>query len=101
MSDKTPILITLSEICACAPPAPKAAASATASAACFIVFMRSSLSDWDYISNAEILVQLGHVPIELGIGDHVGHAAVVHQVMTVGDRRRKPEVLLDQQDREA
>ena len=53
------------------------------------------------VSDAEIIVQLVHVGFELGIGELVDDAAVLHHVVAVGDRRGEAEVLLDQQDGEA
>ena len=53
------------------------------------------------VSNAEIVVQLFEVGVEFGIGEAFDDAAVLHDVMAVGDRRGETEVLLDQQDREA
>ena len=38
---------------------------------------------------------------DVGRGDHVDHAAVLHDVVAVGDGRGEAEVLLDQQDGEA
>src|SRR5262245_15502154 len=52
-------------------------------------------------SNAEILMELGHVRLEVAVGDAVDDAAVLHQVVAVGDRGGEAEVLLDQQDGEA
>src|SRR5213594_2649046 len=51
--------------------------------------------------DSEILVQLAHVGVELGVGDRVDDAAVLHDVVAVGDGGREPEVLLDEQDRES
>src|SRR6185295_450562 len=45
MSDSTPILTTLSEICACAVAAPSDAATATAIRLRFIAFIRNSFVD--------------------------------------------------------
>src|SRR5688572_18480318 len=45
MSESTPILTTLSEICACAAPAPSVAATATAIRLRFVAFMNYSLSN--------------------------------------------------------
>ena len=46
-------------------------------------------------------MQLGHVRFEVRIADHVHHAPVIHHVMPVSHSGRKPEILFDQQDREA
>src|SRR5215468_425644 len=111
MSDRTPILITLFETCACAAPAPSAAAIASETRVRCIAFIllppkfrrpdaarrRDSLS---VRSDAEIVVELGHVGVKVRIGDHVDHATMVHYVVAVRDRRREPEILLDEQDRE-
>ena len=42
-----------------------------------------------------------HVRVELGVGNHVDDAPVLHHVVPVRDGRREAEILLDQQDREA
>src|SRR5512146_1484430 len=105
MSESTPILITLPEICACAPPAKHAAPSAAASNPCRIAFMLPPCK-WTMrlspeSSHAEVFVQLRHSRLDLGVGNHVDHAASLHDVVAVGDRRSEAEVLLDQQDGEA
>src|SRR5205823_3482289 len=104
MSDNTPILTTLSEICACAAPAANAPAIATAiklPLTLFIAFLlmdRGSLQNG--ILNPKIFVQLFHVRLELRIGDHVDDTTAFEHVMPVGDRRCEAEILLDQQNRE-
>src|SRR5947209_655608 len=115
MSDRTPILITLSDICACAAPAPSAAATARPSMVRLMPLMTSS-SRVDAMrlalasgfrrlqlsaSDAEIGMQLRHVGVELRVVNHVDDPAVLHHVVTVGDGRREMEILLDQQDGEA
>ena len=45
-------------------------------------------------------MQLVHVPIELGIRDHVDDPAVLHHVVPIRDGSREAEILLDEQDRE-
>ena len=52
-------------------------------------------------SDAEIGVQLVDVGVELGVGDHVDHPALLDDVVPVGDRGREAEVLFDQDDGEA
>src|SRR5208282_814965 len=47
--------------------------------------------------NAEILVQLLHVPLELAVRNHVDDAAVLHEIVPVGNRRAEAKILLDQQ----
>src|SRR6266478_5690220 len=54
----------------------------------------------DKASDAEVLVQLRHVGLELGVGDHVDHAPVFHDVVPVRDGSREVEILFDQQYRE-
>src|SRR2546423_12942586 len=54
----------------------------------------------DKVSDAEVLVQLRHVGLELGVGDHVDHAPVFHDVVPVRDGSREVEILFDQQYRE-
>ena len=51
--------------------------------------------------DTEVVVQLRHVRVELGIRNHVDDAAVIHHVVPVRDGRGEAEVLLDEQDREA
>ena len=52
-------------------------------------------------SHAESHMQLLHVVgVEVGIGEADGDAAVLHDVVAVGDRRGEAEVLLDQQNGE-
>ena len=46
-------------------------------------------------------MQLVHFCGELGIGEGVDDAAVLHDVVAVGDRRGEAEILLDQQNGEA
>src|SRR6185295_4961208 len=105
MSDRTPILIMLSEICACAAPAANAPAIARASRLRLNAFIRFPLLELRRQkacgSDAKVLVQLRHFRIKLGIGNHVDNTSVLHHVVTIGDGRGKVEVLLDQQDREA
>ena len=110
MSVRTPILITSSDICACAVPAPIAAATASRPVRlnAFMLSLRWGASRALIGvqvrcpgSNTEIVVQLGHVRLQVRVRNHVDHAAVIHHVMPVRDRRREAEILLDQQDREA
>src|SRR6185503_6048661 len=99
MSESTPILITLSEICACAAPAVSAPATASASRLRWSTFMVFLLVEG--VSDAEVLVELRHVGVELGVRNEVDDATVLHYVMAVRDRGREAEILFDQQDREA
>src|SRR5262245_22388675 len=96
MSVSTPIFTTPSDTCACAPVARSAA---TTAAAAFLSNI-TLLLRFDCNSYAEILVHLAHVPFELGIGNHVHHPAVLHDVVAVGHRRGEAEILLDEQDGE-
>src|SRR6478609_7174581 len=102
MSDSTPILMTLSEICACAAPFASVAATATASRFCFDSFMVAPPVDRLIGGrlHAQVLVQLAHAGVELGVRDQVHDAAVLHHVVPVRHGRGEAEVLLDQQDRE-
>src|SRR5690348_9349491 len=52
-------------------------------------------------SNSEIVVQLVRVPRKILVANHVDDAPVLDHVMTVGQRRGKGEILLDQEDRKA
>src|ERR1700730_8719436 len=113
MSVSTPILMTLSEICALALPAPSAAASAKPRMLRLKIFIASPSSIVGQkrdgrantkcpqpLLNAEVIVKLRHVGVELRVGDHVHHAAVFHDVMPVRDGGREMEVLFDQKNRE-
>src|SRR5574338_548966 len=100
MSDSTPILIMLSEICACAPPKDSAAATAAATMVIRFVFIDPPLKVLRFRLHAEIFVQLVHVGVEFGVGNHVGHAPMLDHVVPVRDGGREAEVLLDQQDGE-
>src|SRR5437762_10940151 len=105
MSDSTPILMTLSETCACAGTAANAPAIATAindRFSRFIAFLlRVSGSSSKGILNPKVFVQLFHVRVELGVGNHVDDPSVLEYVMPVGHRRCEAKILLDQQNREA
>src|SRR4051812_42798510 len=101
MSVSTPILMTLSDICACAPVMDSAAATAAATIVSCFVFMLPPVMGTALSLHAEIVMQLVHVRIELGIGNHVGDAAVLDDVMTVRHGSGEPEILFDQQDGKA
>src|SRR4051812_25824321 len=101
MSDNTPILITLSDICAWAAPAASALAMPMASALRVIAFIKTPPALKIVRSNPEVLVQLVHVPFELGVRDHVDDRAVLHHVMPIRHRRGEVEILPHEQDREA
>src|SRR5215472_4668146 len=98
MSESTP---TLTGVCACAAPTTTASARAiTLPTNAFILFLQF----WSITPgalHAQILVQLLHVGFQRGVGDHVHDPPALHDVVPVGDGSREPEVLLDQQDREA
>src|SRR5262245_22303523 len=51
-------------------------------------------------SYSEVVVQLGHVRVELRVRNHVHHAAVLHHIVAVGHGRGEAKVLLDEQDGE-
>src|SRR6185503_11091209 len=98
MSESTPILITLPLTCACAVPRPSAPATASARRLRLIPFIVTPPCKR---SNTQVLVQFAHVPLEVGVRDHVDDAPVLHDVVAVRDGGREAEILLDQQDREA
>ena len=52
-------------------------------------------------SHPQIRLQLADILLDVGRGDHVDDAAVLHHVVAVGDGGGEAEVLLDQQDGEA
>src|SRR5450432_4000666 len=85
MSVNTPILITPSEICACA--VPTMPARARASRLRLNSFMLPPLVGEFHraTSDAQILVQLVHVRVQRGIWDHVHDPAALHHVVPVGD----------------
>src|SRR6185369_7828550 len=96
MSLRTPILITPSDTCACA--AEAANARETAAAILVVAFTANPPL---LTSDSEIFVHAAHVGLELGARDHVDHAAVLDDVVPVGELLREAEVLLDQHDGEA
>src|SRR5512134_1732865 len=97
MSFRTPILMMPSETWAWAVPASAATAAAINVRCNFMVPpVEKALRSY-----AEIRVQFWHRRLEPGIGNHVHHAPVFHDVMAVGHRLREAEVLFDQQDGEA
>src|SRR5512134_1640257 len=94
MSFRTPILMMPSETWAWAVPASAATAAAINVRCNFMVPpVEKALRSY-----AEIRVQLWHRRLEPGIGNHVHHAPVFHDVVAVGHRLREAEVLLHQQD---
>src|SRR6516165_11302447 len=52
-------------------------------------------------SHSEIVLQLAHVLRKFFVADHVDDAAVLDDVMAVGQGRGEMKILLDQEDREA
>src|SRR6476620_11010431 len=99
MSDSTPILMTLPDTCAYAVPTASAPAVASAIRLRFIAFIDTP--SLKRLSHAQVLVQLCHMAIELGVRDPVDDPAVLHHVVAIRDGRGEAEILLDQQDREA
>src|SRR5919197_2782481 len=92
-----PILITPSEISAWTGTAAARSAAARTRTRVTVIIEAPFIN----VLDSEILVQLAHVGVELGVGDRIDDAAVLHDVVPVGDGGREPEVLLDEQDREA
>src|SRR5215468_4762463 len=107
MSDSTPILTTLSDICACAAPiAPASARASTPSLNALIAFSMvdrwwSGASSVSAGSDAQVIVQLGHVGLERGVRDHVHDSPVLHHIVPVRHGRGEAEILLDQQNSES
>src|SRR5262244_3300113 len=99
MSDSTPILMTPSDTCACALIAAKARPIAALSLVTTDILI--SFGSCGCKSHSEILVHPSHVGLELGPGDHVHDAAVLDDVVPVGHRLGKSEILLHQQYGEA
>src|SRR3981081_24441 len=110
MSFMTPILIVPSLYCACAEPHPNATASAVSPISPFMAF---SPVDRFFVvctpafqvtfvkSNAQVIVNLVEVGLELGIGEPIDDATVLHHVIAIRDRRSEAKVLLDQEYGEA
>src|SRR5271157_823167 len=92
MSLRTPSLMTSPEIWAMA----GAVSARTAATAIIAIFMCIPFS-----SNPEILVQLVEVLGEILVADHVDDAAVLDDVVAIGEGRREVKVLLDEKDRKA
>src|SRR5580700_9246483 len=95
MSASTPILI-VSPVCAWATAASSSATPNPSKATRRIVPSRFQLLLYPKVS-----VQLVEMLRQIGIDDHVDDTPVLDDVMPVRDGRGKPEILLDQQNREA
>src|SRR5262249_49778206 len=48
--------------------------------------------------DSEIGLQLAHIRFEIGVRDHIDHATLLDNIMTIRDRRSEVEILLDQYD---
>src|SRR5512145_3250394 len=103
MSDSTPIFTMLSEICACAVPAPSNTPASAAATALNLKDFMLCILQCDGVParfgrtpgfercacssslplHAEVLVQLRHAGIELRVGDHVDDLAMLHDVVAV------------------
>src|SRR6266851_4316638 len=110
MSVSTPTLTTPSEICAAAGPAAKAASArvrATVEAAVAARFrlVRAIGPPFRRVcrwaSDAKESMERLLAPLQPGARDHVDDAAVLNQVVAVGERRDEAEILLDQDHGEA
>src|SRR3990170_7571018 len=101
MSFMTPILMTPSDTWALAVPAVVNVAATAAAMSVRLSFIAGFSCEKTLLSYPEILVQLVHVRFQLRVRNHVHHAAVLHHVVPVRDRRGEAEILLHQQDREA
>src|SRR5262245_55617351 len=89
--------MTPSEIWAAAGPAARLRTPMTATMRA-IVMRRSFLAaSTPAASDAEIVVQLVHAGGELGVGNHVHDAAVLHHVVAIGNGRGEAKVLLDEE----
>src|ERR1700681_4266326 len=93
MSASTPILI-VSPVCAWAVAA-SSSAKQNPRATRRIVPSRFQLFLYPKVG-----VQLVEMRRQIGVDDHVDDAAMLDDVMPVGNRRGKPEILLDQKDGE-
>src|SRR6266481_1025984 len=96
--------MTPSETWAWAAGAARASAAASVSASirfiCTTPFNASEIGAGDALYS-EVLVELVHAVLDQVVRDHLYHPPPLDDVVTVRDPRREPEVLLDQQDREA
>src|SRR3954452_8142536 len=97
MSVSTPILIVSFAISARAAPD---SSSSAAKAASNERFTSLSLFSDASPSDTEIVVNLIEVLRQFRVADHFDDAAVLDDVMPVGDPRCKMKILFDQQDRE-
>src|SRR5262245_63194501 len=52
-------------------------------------------------SHAQIVVKFVEIGFELGIGEPVDDAAILHHVVAIRNRRSEAKILLDQKDGEA
>src|SRR5512140_755830 len=98
MSLSTPIFTVLPEICACAVPA--ASAKAATAASVFLLNIIVALLCSRSRSHTQVFVQHTGLRRELGGRERFGDPAVLHHAMPVRERRREPEILLHQHDRE-
>src|SRR6185312_8258307 len=98
MSVSTP---TLTLIC-CALAVPQASRTARA-VKLKIRFIDTILPGYcrdGFVLDAEIIVQLLDIGVQLGIGEPVDNTAVFHDVIAIGNGRSETEILFHQQDGE-
>src|SRR5262245_4257355 len=62
----------------------------------FLLLIRARHSD----SHTQIVVQFIEIGLELGIGEPVDNAAILHHVVAIRNRRSEAKILLDQEDGE-
>src|SRR6185369_2010946 len=110
MSFMTPIFIVPSLYCACAEPHPNMTASAVRPISPFMAFSpvdrffvvcTPAFRVTSFKSHPQVIVDLVKVGLELGVGEPVDDATVLHDVIAIGDRRSEAKILLDQEYGEA
>src|SRR5262245_65717053 len=103
MSLRTPIFTVV--CCACALPAARTTASAVEPMSFFIPLLPvfwprrgPARCSTRCCSHSQIIVELVHVGLQVGIGEPVDHLAVLQDIVAIRDGRGEPEVLLHQQN---
>src|SRR5689334_16288952 len=100
MSLSTPIFTRLPDICASAPPIASALAIAATNSFTFGFIVSTPLEEIRTL-DSQVLVEHAGLRLELGGGEGLGDAPMLHHVMAVRERGREPEILLHQHDGEA
>src|SRR5215470_17390693 len=101
MSVRTPILTASPETFGWAERAAARAPASAAREAVRVEFLMMTLLRYLGASDAQVLLQEVGLRLELLAAHDRGHPAVLEDVVAIGERRRKAQVLLDEDDREA